>query len=104
MAGYQRYLDSINTEEVLARTILPTGVEIDGLSELKSHLINQHSSAIAENLIRRLTSYALGRELTWRDTPAIENLVNRSKQVDYNLRDTIVLICQSELFRTQILP
>ena len=104
MAGYQRYLDSINTKEVLAHTTLPTGVEIDGLPELKSHLIDQHSSAIAENLIRRLTSYALGRELTWRDTPAIENLVNRSKQVDYNLRDTIVLICQSELFHPQILP
>jgi len=97
--GYQRYLDSINTEPVDAAAVLPSGVRVDGLDDLKSHLLEQHRDAIAENVIRRLVSYGLGRKLDWRDTVAIEELVAQSKTRDYRFRDTIVLICQSDLFR-----
>jgi hypothetical protein len=98
--GYQRYLDSVNTEPVEAAAVLPSGVQVDGLDELKRHLLEAHRDAIAENVIRRLVSYGLGRELNWRDTVEIEQLIGQSKAQGYRFRDTIVLICQSRLFRS----
>jgi len=97
--GYHRYLDSVNTEPVKAAAVLPSGVQVDGLDQLKRHLLEAHRDAIAENVIRRLVSYGLGRKLNWRDTVEIEQLISQSKAQDYRFRDTIVLICQSRLFR-----
>ena len=53
---------------------------------------------VAENVIRRLLTYALGRELTWRDRPTVDALLARSRQNDHRLRDVIVDICRTELF------
>ena len=73
---------------------------VDGLDDLKRHLLETHRDAIAENVIRRLVSYGLGRKLNWRDTVDIEKLITQAKAQDYRFRDTIVLICQSRLFRS----
>lgn len=99
LAGYQQYLDSINTEAVEARAVLPTGAEIDGLEQLKKYLMENHSDEIAENVIRRFISYGLGRQLDWRDQIEVERLVDQAKQQEFRFRDAIVLICQSRLFR-----
>ena len=98
-AGYQEYLESINTESVSAAAVLPNGTAINGLAQLKRHLIEEYPELIAENLIRKLLSYGLGRKLDWRDTAEVEKLVNTAAIRDYRMKDIIVLICQSELFR-----
>ena len=98
-AGYTEYLKTINTESVSAATVLPNGAEINGLEQLKKHLVEQHSDLIAENVIRKLLSYGLGRKLDWRDTVQIEQLVKSARDCNYRMRDIIVLICQSRMFR-----
>ena len=50
--------------------------------------------------MRRLLSYGIGRELTYRDRFAVEELLQQAKQNEYKLQDMIVAICQSESFRT----
>lgn len=98
-AGYRKYLDSINTVKVQADARVPHGPKIDGMRELKEFLMESREKDIVENVIRRLLTYGLGRELTYLDRFAVEQLVNQAKASDNRLRDIIVAICKSELFR-----
>lgn len=101
IAGYQSYLDSINTVDVFAQTEVPNGPKVDGMRELKRYLLEERKDDIVENVIRRLLQYGLGRELTYRDRFAIEELAKSSARNDNKLRDIIVAICQSEIFREE---
>jgi mono/diheme cytochrome c family protein len=99
LAGYRQYLDKISTVEVMAKARVPHGPEIDGMRELKSYLLEERGDDIAENVIRRLLSYGLGRELTYRDRFAVDDLFEELEDDGFRMRDIIVRICQSELFR-----
>ena len=95
MVGYRAYLDSINTESVDASAKLPNGETVHNLSDLKVHLLKKRKLDIAENILRRLMGYALGRELDWRDRFEVKRLMEKSQQFEFRLRDMIILICQS---------
>lgn len=95
---YYAYLQAINTEEVQANARVPHGPEVDGMLDLKKYLLTERKDDIAENMIRRLLSYGLGRELTYRDRYAVEALLEESKKNEYKLQDMISLICQSKAF------
>ena len=99
LAGYQEYLDSINTVEVDAKARVPHGPEVDGMRELKSYLLKERKDDIAENVIRRLLSYSIGRQLTYRDRFAVKEMFAQAKKKDFGMRDIIVAICKSDVFR-----
>ena len=97
--GYREYLAKINTIEVEANARVPHGPEVDGMQELKDYLLKSREDDIAENVLRRLLSYGLGRELTYHDRYAVEALLADCENSDYALRDMIVTICLSDSFR-----
>ena len=97
--GYRKYLESIRTIAVQADARVPRGPEVDGMRELKDYLIKHRKDDIVQNVIRRLLTYGLGRELTYMDRFVVEKLAQQAKACDYRLRDVIVDVCQSELFR-----
>jgi len=99
MAAYHAYLDSINTESVDASAKLPSGETVENLAELKNHLLKKRKHDIAENILRRLLSYGLGRELDWRDRFEVKRLMDESQRTDFRLRDMIILVCQSTTFK-----
>jgi len=99
LAGYAQYLESVNTQEVQAAARVPHGPDIDGMNQLKAHLLETRRDDIAENVIRRLLAYGIGRELDYRDRYAVERLVSESRENGFLLRDMIVAICQSSTFR-----
>jgi hypothetical protein len=96
--GYVKYLATINTEAIEADARLPNGPEVDGMAELKSYLKSNRKPQIAGNMVRRLTSYAIGRELTVRDRFAIEKILKNLAKKEYPLRDMIREICLSPVF------
>jgi hypothetical protein len=100
--AYESYLESINTVEVDAAARVPLGPQVDGMHELKAYLLQHRQDEIAENVIRRLLTYGIGRELNYRDRFAIERLLQQARDNDYKLRDIIVSICQSDTFRNGI--
>ncbi|MFT5105951.1 MAG: mono/diheme cytochrome c family protein [Pseudoalteromonas tetraodonis] len=100
--GYAKHLQTINTVEIEARARVPHGPEVDGMVDLKKYLLKDREDDIAENVIRRLLTYGLGRELTYRDRYAVEELLNRSEATGYALQDMIVSICRSETFLKSI--
>ncbi|MAI30980.1 MAG: hypothetical protein CMM07_04805 [Rhodopirellula sp.] len=99
MHRYQTYLASINTEPVDATAKLPSGEMVHSLDDLKNYLLNNRKNEIAENIVRRLFSYALGRELDWQDRFEVKQMMDKLQKDDFRLRDMIVLICQSETFQ-----
>ncbi|MEZ6141187.1 MAG: DUF1592 domain-containing protein [Zavarzinella sp.] len=99
LAGYQKYLDSINVVKIDARSRVPHGPEVDGLQDLKAYLLKERSNEIVRNVIQRLLTYGLGRNLTFRDRIAVDELLKESKSKGFGMRDMIVSICISEIFR-----
>ncbi|MEZ6056799.1 MAG: DUF1592 domain-containing protein [Planctomycetaceae bacterium] len=97
--GYASYLESINTIEVDSDARVPNGPEIDGIPSLKNYLLRERKDDIAENVLRRLLTYGIGRELTYRDRFAVERLLLAAKKQNYRFQDMIVAICQDELFQ-----
>ena len=99
LAGYDAYLESINTHTIDADARVPLGPRVDGMEELKTFLLEHRKDDVAENVLRRLLRYGIGRDLTFRDRFAVEKLLRQAKENEYKLRDMIVAICQSETFR-----
>ncbi len=99
LAGYAAYLKTINTVEVHADARVPRGPTIDGMEQLKAFLLKERKDDIAENVMRRLLSYGMGRSLTYRDKFLVEQLCKQTKQKDYRFQDMLIAICQSEAFR-----
>ena len=98
LKGYAAYLDSINTQPIEAQAKVPHGPEVNGMPELKTHLLKSRKEDIARNVLRRLLSYGLGRQLTTSDRFAVEQLFAQSAKQNHKLQDMIVIICQSDLF------
>lgn len=99
LEGYNNYLDSINTVDAMAKARVPHGPEVDGLRELKAYLLKNRKDDIAENVIRRLLSYSIGRHLTYRDRFEVQALFDQAQANDFKMRDIIVSICQSDVFQ-----
>jgi len=104
LAGYQAYLENISTVEIEADARLPLGPQVDGIDELKAFLLEHRQEDIAENLIRRLLAYAIGRRLTVHDRPAVNQILAEVRDRDYRWQDIIIAICQSEAFRRADTP
>ena len=68
------------------------------MEELKTYLLSERKEQIAENMVRRLTSYAIGRELTVRDRFAVENILKNLAKKEYPLKDMIKEICLNPVF------
>ena len=97
-ADYQAYLRSIYTEKVNASSRVPHGPTVDGIMNLKKYLLMERKDEIAENVVRRLMTYAIGRELTYRDRFEIKKLLKLAKNDGYKMQNIIVLVCQSPIF------
>jgi len=96
--GYKEYLARLSKIEVDASSRVPHGPEVNGMKKLKTYLIKDRQDEITQNVIRRLMTYGIGREMTYRDRFELERLLKLAKNNDYKLKDMIVSICQSGTF------
>ncbi|MEK0447191.1 MAG: hypothetical protein RLZZ399_2512, partial [Verrucomicrobiota bacterium] len=59
----------------------------------------------ARNLVEKLLTHALGRELTVADRPTVRGIVEKAAKGGYRLRDLVLLCCESEaLVRKSVSP
>lgn len=104
LAGYLDYLETVNSEVIEADSRLPNGPEVAGMPGLKAYLIREKKEEIAENLVRRLLTYAIGRELTFRDRFELEKILRKLAHDQYPLREMIKEICLSPVFLSPSTP
>lgn len=84
-----------------ATSRLPDGTTVKGMSELQDYLIENRSKELALALSRRMTSYALGRQLEFSDTEMVNQLAQRFEESDYRVSSLIEGIALSEAFLTK---
>ena len=92
-----RWRDSVEGQVVDASGELE-GSTFSGPNEL-ADLLAEREEQIAQNLIRRLLSYALGRGLSGADECTVDKIVKQSAAEDFRLQSLVVGVVLSDPFR-----
>jgi mono/diheme cytochrome c family protein len=83
-----------------ASTVLPNGVPIKGVVELREQLVDR-PAAFVGSVTERLMMYALNRELEYFDMPQVRAIVRGAAKDNYKLSSLVLGIVNSEAFRKQ---
>ena len=78
---------------------LPDGSRFAGLPGLKKVLVEKRMDEIAKNMIRKLLSFALSRQLEYYDEKTVLEIVTRTRANQYRLGDIVLEIVQSNPFQ-----
>jgi mono/diheme cytochrome c family protein len=98
--GSWRTVDAQAKAPIDASTVLPDGVAINGVVELRSQLAARPATFVTA-VTERLMMYAINRKLEYFDMPQVRSIV-RAAARDNNTLSTIVLgIVNSDAFRKQ---
>ena len=81
--------------------ILPDGETIDGMPALQNYLLQHRSRDLARALARRITEYALGRQLEFSDKALLGALTDHFEQQDLRISTLIEQIVVSQAFLTK---
>jgi hypothetical protein len=84
--------------EIDGSATLPSGETFGGPQGLKTWLLG-HPDAFVSATLARLLTYALGRELDFRDQPAIRGIMRETEAGGYRFSDLVTAIVESVPFR-----
>jgi hypothetical protein len=96
--GQFRTHDPDTGTPVDASGTLPDGTEVNGAADLRRALAarpDKFVQALTENLL----TFALGRELTYRDMPTVREIVRTAASDDYRFEAIVLGIVSSNAFR-----
>jgi len=94
--------DQINDVPVDASSNLFNNQELKGIDGLKRFLLTNRQDQFSSAMVHKLTTYALGRPLTFSDRASIDEITsNLRNKGDDRLGDLIVYIVTSDLFKTK---
>ncbi|WP_166831710.1 DUF1592 domain-containing protein [Thalassoroseus pseudoceratinae] len=93
------YRTRIKDQPVDATSELFNKQELAGMDGLKRYLLMDRQDQFARAIVHKLTSYALGRPLSFSDHTALEDITKQFRRRGDRLRPLIDLIVQNELFR-----
>ncbi len=98
--GQWRTIDSQANAPIDASTVLPTGVAINGVVDLRAQLVAK-PAIFAQTVTERLLMYAVNRRLEHFDMPQVRAIVRKSAKDNYKLSSLILGIVNSDAFRKQ---
>jgi len=102
--GQWREVESDSGLPVDASGKLADGSAFDGIVGFKDALRGQ-PDLLARAFVEQLMAYALGRELTAYDDPAVSDVLEQTREGGYRLQDLVVAIALSEPFgQTRTMP
>ncbi|WP_068545185.1 DUF1592 domain-containing protein [Thalassotalea crassostreae] len=91
---------TMNKEQpVDALSVLPDGVEVNGIDDLKAYVIKQKPQLFTMSLVKHLYSYSLGREVRFSDEETLQTLVKEVKENNYSMRSLIKSIVNHPTFK-----
>ena len=91
----------IKGETVDASSLLFNRQKLDGMDGLKRFLLTNRQDQFARAIVHKLTTYALGRPLTFSDRSDIDGITANFRKKDDRLADLISLIVTSDIFRSK---
>jgi hypothetical protein len=98
--GAWRTVDGQAKAPIDARTVLPNGVAINGVVELRAQLVDRPAMFV-NAVTERLMMYAINRELEHFDMPQVRAIVRASAKDNYTLSSIVLGIVNSDAFRKQ---
>jgi hypothetical protein len=87
-----------NYVAIVRESTLPDNVKIDGVGELKDHLVMHRKHDFAKGLTQRILAYALSRDIDYHDEDLVNDLVDGFEMNNYSVPLLIREIVQSEQF------
>ena len=75
--------------------------ELDGMTGLKRYLLLERQDQFARALVEKMTTYAIGRSLSFSDNADIDKIVVQFRKQGDRLGDLIHLIAQSDIFNSK---
>ena len=98
--GEWRTVDAQAKAPIDAKTVLPSGVAIDGPVELRAQLVAK-PAMFAEAFTEKLMMYALNRELEYFDMPQVRAVVRGAAKDNYKFSSIVLGIVNTDAFRKQ---
>jgi mono/diheme cytochrome c family protein len=98
--GAWRTVDAEAKAPIDAATVLPNGVAIDGVVQLRSQLVARPATFVTA-VTERLMMYAINRKLEYFDMPQVRSIVRAAAKDNYTLASIILGIVNSDAFRKQ---
>ena len=83
---------------------LPSGARFRGPQGLKKALIDTRLDDLGKQLIRKMLSYALGRQLEYYDEAVVREIAKKLKGSGYPLKDMVIEIGLSYPFTIKRVP
>ena len=96
-----RWRDQINGKSVDASSLLFNKQKLDGMDGLKRFLLQNRQDQFVRAMVHKMTTYALGRPLTFADHSSIDTITADVRRQGDGLATMIQLVATSELFRSK---
>lgn len=97
-----RFRTTINDQPVDASAVLYNKQALDGVAGLKSYLLENRQDQFARAMVHKLSSYALGRPMSFADRGELDKMAVELKKRGNGLRDLVFLVIHSDLFKQKI--
>ena len=98
--GAWRTVDGQAKAPIVASTVLPNGVAINGVVELRAQLVDRPAMFV-NAVTERLMMYAINRELEHFDMPQVRAIVRGAAKDNYKLSSIVLGVVNSDSFRKQ---
>ncbi len=98
--GEWRTVDHQANAPIDAKTVLPNGVPINGVVELRAQLVARPAT-FAEAFTEKLMMYAVNRQLEYFDMPQIRAVVRGAAKDNYKFSSIVLGIVDTDSFRKQ---
>jgi hypothetical protein len=98
--GAWRTADSQAKAPIDTSTVLPNGVAINGVVELRAQLVDRPATFVTA-VTERLMMYAINRKLEYFDMPQVRSIVRAAAKENYKLSSIVLGIVNSDAFRKQ---
>jgi hypothetical protein len=86
-----------------ASTVMPNGVAINGMAQLRETLLARPDQFV-QTIVQKLMMYGTGREVEPADMPQVREIVRNVKPGGYHFFDLVMGVVKSDAFRLQGLP
>ena len=96
-----RWRTEVEGKPVDASSELFNKQELDGIDGLKRYLLEDRQDQFTQAIVHKLTTYALGRPLTFGDRASIDQITAKVRQEGDGLATAIKLIVASDLFQSE---
>ena len=91
----------IQGKDIDASSLLFNQQKLDGVDGLKRYLLANRQDQFARAIVHKMTTFALGRPLTFGDRSSVDRLTAELRKEGDGLATLVTLIVTSELFQSR---